>query len=757
MATLFDILCSTDTLLCAWKVVKAKKSAGGIDGVSIFTFDENLEKNITSLAEELKSKQWSPEPYLRIEIPKKENEKRKLGLLSVKDKIVQQAIKLLIEPRFEKIFISNSYGYRQGRGATKAIRRTISEFRKLKTGWVARLDIDNYFDTINHDILFSRLKSFLQDEEIVRLIELCTKMGVVSKKLKWTETTEGVPQGAVLSPILANFYLHSFDQSVKSKTDSYVRYADDFLIFAENEQKINELVQDASDFLQNKLKLKLNAPKIQACTSEITFLGINIQNFSATISAEKKKLLEERIGELEWRNGIFTEKSIETLKGIRSYYAQLLPQELIVPLDDALKKRVSEIIEKQCGEISNKKYLQESLRSLCFFSQEGELKKNQTIKEWIEFYSQKKKGRVQSGNTVEDKNKRLINSKKLEYQKRESEGTELVISSFGSFVGKNNRGISVKVNGKTKKTPPSNALNHISVTTKGMSISADAIHYCMDNKIPIDFFDNKGKLYASILSPVFVDEGIWKKQAEITSERKVYAAIRIIYGKLKNQQNLIKYYHKYHKAKDTKLLAKYDVFISKTNDLIEKVRQTNLKDENYRATLMGYEAAAATHYWAYIRQLISDDDILFESRVRQGADDLFNSLLNYGYALIYSRIWQALLTAKLNPSIGVLHSFQPGKPTLVFDMMELFRSQAVDRIVISLVQKGEPLNMKDDGWLDEQTRKLLMQNIFERLHRYEKYRNEEMKFLSIIKEQAREMAAYITGTEKSFKPYIAKW
>ena len=147
----------------------------------------------------------------------------------------------------------------------------------------------------------------------------------------------------------------------------------------------------------------------------------------------------------------------------------------------------------------------------------------------------------------------------------------------------------------------------------------------------------------------------------------------------------------------------------------------------------------------------------FESREHQGANDLFNCLLNYGYALIYSRIWQALLLAKLNPSIGVLHGFQPGKPSLAFDMMELFRSQAVDRIVISLVQKGEPLNIKEDGWLDEQTRKLLIQNIFERLHRYEKYRGKEMKFLRIIKEQAREIAAYITGTEKSFKPYIAKW
>ncbi len=111
-------------------------------------FEKDLSEHLIQLENELKTGTWSPEPYLKIEIPKKNNEKRELGLLSVKDKIVQQAIKTLIEPRFERLFLNNSYGHRPGKGAAKAIRRSQSECNMKKNLWVLRLDIDNYFDTI---------------------------------------------------------------------------------------------------------------------------------------------------------------------------------------------------------------------------------------------------------------------------------------------------------------------------------------------------------------------------------------------------------------------------------------------------------------------------------------------------------------------------------------------------------------------------------------------------------------------------------
>ena len=118
----------------AWKVVKLKNSAGGIDGLSVEQFEERLTENLTALRQELINKTWNPEPYLRVEIPKKESEVRQLGLLNVRDKIVQQAIKMLIEPLFEKMFLNNSYGYRQGRGPSRAVRRVMDIYHQVKKG-----------------------------------------------------------------------------------------------------------------------------------------------------------------------------------------------------------------------------------------------------------------------------------------------------------------------------------------------------------------------------------------------------------------------------------------------------------------------------------------------------------------------------------------------------------------------------------------------------------------------------------------------
>jgi CRISPR-associated endonuclease Cas1 len=171
---------------------------------------------------------------------------------------------------------------------------------------------------------------------------------------------------------------------------------------------------------------------------------------------------------------------------------------------------------------------------------------------------------------------------------------------------------------------------------------------------------------------------------------------------------------------------------------------------------MAKESAAAVAYWQYIRKLLEDTKVTFESRERQGAKDLFNCMLNYGYAILYSRVWQALLAAKLNPSIGVLHEQQVGKPVFVYDFIEIFRAQAVDRVIISLVQKSEPLSM-DKDLLNVETRKLLVKNILERLNRYENYRGEETRFGDIIKRQAREISTFISVEAGSFKPYIAKW
>lgn len=751
--TLFTALCQPATLHNAWKIVKSKNAIGGIDGQSVAQFEERLADNLEHLKRDLLNKSWTPEPYLRIEIPKNETEIRRLGLLNIRDKILQQAIKILIEPRFEKIFLNNSFGYRPGKGPVKAIRRVASMCQQVKHGWVAKLDIDDYFDTIRHERLFERLKNLLKDEEIVRLIELCMQMGVVTKQLKWNESVQGVQQGAVLSPLLANFYLHPFDQFVTSKTPYYLRYADDFLIIGDKQEPLEALINEIQSKLEKDFSLKLNTPVINDSEVGVEFLGICVKRSGLALSEVKREKLTNRINSIEWQNCRLTEKSKESLQGIHNYYAKLLPQPALKELDICLIARTHAWIKKNRSTIHNKTELSKGLQEIVFFADETNLAKPLLVKECVAIYLDSNKKETVKTKTD---NKKLVKQKKQEYQKLEIEGSEWEVSSTGCFIGKSNQGIIVRLNGAVMNRKPSTALKHITIRGDGISLSSNAIAYCMENAISLDFFDMQGKHYASLLSPVMMDGMLWQQQSLLSPERKVALAGRIILGKIKNQENLIKYYFKYHKGAIDTLSEKYADVIARIDKCVEKVKSYQQNDTAYAAFFMSQEAVASVAYWDYIRLLLHDDDINFHKRERQGATDLMNSMLNYGYAILYARVWQAVLSQKLNPSISVIHAPQPGKPTLVYDLVELFRSQAVDRVVISLIQKGEDLKM-NKNMLSEPTKKLLAQYILERLNRYEKYRGDEIQFSEIIRRQVREIAAFISGESKIYKPYLAKW
>ncbi len=756
MDTLFRQLCSLKLLHRAWKMVKLKNSSGGIDGVSVAEFEDDLGEHLKSLQKELKERKWRPEPYLQIEIrkKKKETERRKLGLLTIKDKIVQQGIKLLIEPRFENLFVNNSYGYRPEKGHTRAIRRTLSEFQNKKNNWILQLDIDNYFDAINHDLLFARLKSIVPDQEVLRLTELCVKIGVVNRRHKWEDVTQGLPQGAVLSPLLANFYLHSFDQFITAKSFSYVRYADDFLILSRTREEAEELLVKARNFLEERLLLQCNEPVITPVEEGVEFLGVVVKREGISLSDKKKKDLEERIRSIELEGMFFSKKSLETLQGLHIYYGTLLPEEYLKEFDRILWEKLQELVRNNWRNFRNQQAVAECFKVIQFYSEESVLRKKETLSALIVCYADLKREDFEN-RSDENLNKRLIEQKKREYRKREGAGAELVVNAFGSFIGLNQKGLSVRQQGTVMMEVSAAQLEHITVMNETATISAPAIRYCMNNKIPVDFFDSRGKHYASVLNPAFVECTCWESQARMGEEKRCRLAAKIIYGKLKNQLHLIKYFHKYHKGAIGVLTEKYADVTATLNEYISRAKEFSVEKEDYREELMTLESAGAVVYWDYVRTLIADDGIGFETRERKGAKDLVNSLLNYGYAILYSRVWQALLLAKLNPTDSVIHVRQDHKPTLAYDLIELFRAQAVDRVVIALIQKKEPLEMEKD-LLSEETKVLLVQNILERINRYEKYRGEEVKFADILIRQAKEMAEYITE-DKVYKPYIAKW
>jgi CRISPR-associated protein Cas1 len=169
---------------------------------------------------------------------------------------------------------------------------------------------------------------------------------------------------------------------------------------------------------------------------------------------------------------------------------------------------------------------------------------------------------------------------------------------------------------------------------------------------------------------------------------------------------------------------------------------------------MGHEGIAAAAYWDMIVRLLNNYTI-FTGRERQGAQDLVNSLLNYGYGILYSRIWQAVIAERLNPHISYLHVMVAGKPTLAFDLIEEFRQQVVDKVVFSLITKGEEMAI-EKGQLTHETKKRLIEKILERLNNKEKFRGRQMRMGEIIRFQAHAFVQHLQGI-KTYKPYIGKW
>lgn len=754
MFSQFNYLCREATLYHAWNYVKSKGSAGGIDGVSIEEFNKGKYKKIHQIQEELKNGSWKPQPYLQISIPKSKdpNEKRLLGMAAVKDKVIQQAIKLTIEPRLERIFLTNSYAYRPGKSALKAIRNIVRLCGNTDFQYALKLDVDNFFDEIDHIILQKRLVAIGVEDEIVRLIMLSVKMGKVDSSGKWIESSKGIPQGAVLSPLLANLYLHSFDQFAVSKELPYIRYGDDSIMLCRTQDQAQEIQEKAITYLESKLGLSLNTPVISLISNGFDYLGVTIKGQQVLIKEEKRAELEKNILNLNICLEGLIPRSQKAWDGMRNYYAKLLPQQDLEFFDSTLFKRLSYIIANS-DLFKSKAALTNALNNICFLSKHYNDQQKQYVDELIGvFLNSKNKDRI----LLDEKtNRDIILERKKEFRKIETETSGLLVDKPGTFIGLTSKGITVSNKGKVIAKHHKDNLSQIIITGKGVSISSNLVEFCCAKRIPIDFFDHKGVHLGSVLSAKLIQDSLWAKQNSVDDTFRNEISLHIINGKIKNQHNLIKYFHKYHKKHYPCLQEKMDNMDEYVLTFAKWKKHAKATETDFLQKLIGHEAQIAIRYWDYLRELMSDDEVGFERREHQGATDLVNSMLNYAYSILYNRVWQALLAARLNPFNSFIHARQDGKPTLVYDMVEIFRSQVVDRIVISLIQKGQELEVRN-GLLTETTRKLLVKSVMERLARYERYQGEEMKMENIIVRQAKLLAKAFEGTEK-FKPYVAKW
>lgn len=324
--SLIDKIYQPENLTKAFKRVKRNHGAPGIDGETVEDFNVELEKNIEFLHGKLKTNTYEPSPVKRVEIEKPNGGKRLLGIPTVRDRVVQQAIVNIIEGIFDKDFHPSSYGYRPGKSQHKAVAKAEKFLNTYNLTYVVDMDLSKCFDTLNHNIIMREVSAKVSDGRVLKLIEKFLEAGVM-KDGSFSETELGSPQGGVISPLLSNIYLNIFDQKMKEKGIRIVRYADDILIFARNKADAGNYLSYAQKILEEELKLIVNEEKttLTNVSKGVAFLGFVIFPHYVTIHPKRLKRFKDKIRRITKRNcGIPIEVVIRllnpVLRGWMNYY-----------------------------------------------------------------------------------------------------------------------------------------------------------------------------------------------------------------------------------------------------------------------------------------------------------------------------------------------------------------------------------------------------------------------------------------------------
>jgi RNA-directed DNA polymerase len=344
---LMEEICQRENLKKALQRVRQNKGSPGIDGMTVRKLPGYLKKNWPRIREQLLAGIYRPKPVKRTEIPKPNSGIRKLGIPTVLDRFVQQAIIQVLQKYCDKTFSEHNYGFRPGRNAHQAISRS-QQYVEQGYRWVVDIDLEKFFDRVNHDKLMGKLAKRIPDKRLLKIIRAFLNAGVMVDGLV-SATTEGAPQGGPLSPLLSNIVLDELDQVLERKCHRFVRYADDCNIYVRSERAGKRVMESISKFITRNLKLKVNQSKSRVDRPwRRKFLGFRIivgKETKRGIAPKSLARFKKRVRELTcYRRGITIEQMIEKLNryliGWRGYYGYCQTPFVLERLDSWIRRRL---------------------------------------------------------------------------------------------------------------------------------------------------------------------------------------------------------------------------------------------------------------------------------------------------------------------------------------------------------------------------------------------------------------------------------
>lgn len=353
---LLEEILTKENLNKAYKKVYQNKGASGVDGITVYEIKEYIQNNGDEILNQIRNRKYKPQPVRRVQIPKENGKKRNLGIPTVMDRIIQQAMIQVLSPIYEEQFSENSYGFRPGRSCEQAVIKAI-EMINDGNEWIVDLDLEKFFDTVNQDRLITIIRRTIKDGDVVSLIMKYLKAGVMENgKIKATKV--GTPQGGNLSPLLSNIMLNELDKEIEARGLNFVRYADDCIILVKSEKAANRVLNSITKYIEKKLGLKVNAEKSKVTRpTQTKYLGFSFWKSAGgkwkpkphIKSYQKLKRKLKTLTNRSWSISLDERiKQINYLvRGWVNYFRVANMKQTLIDIDEYLRTRIRVIIWKQ--------------------------------------------------------------------------------------------------------------------------------------------------------------------------------------------------------------------------------------------------------------------------------------------------------------------------------------------------------------------------------------------------------------------------
>src|SRR5437868_8401653 len=351
---LMEEVCERENLKEALRRVKANQGSAGVDGITVGGISDYLKQHWPAIREQLLNGAYEPKPVRRVEIPKPDGGVRKLGIPTVLDRFIQQAVMQVLQRRWDRTFSDHSYGFRPGRSAHQAVAKA-QQYIAEGHGWCVDFDLEKFFDRVNHDKLMGQIAKRVEDKRLLKLIRVFLNAGVMENGLV-SPSVEGTPQGGPLSPLLSNLVLDELDQELECRGHRFVRYADDCNVYVRSERAGHRVMESISRFITQKLKLKVNEAKSAvARPQERKFLGFSFTagpDIKRMIAPKSLERFKQRIRDITRRaKGVSMKMTMEELapymRGWRNYFGFCETPDVLVALTRWVRLRLRAALWRQ--------------------------------------------------------------------------------------------------------------------------------------------------------------------------------------------------------------------------------------------------------------------------------------------------------------------------------------------------------------------------------------------------------------------------